>query len=151
MFDMPQVKFLMSNNSVKKSIIIPVIFLFLLEICSAQISDIPTSANQLPSPTSIKSPSPEIFFSSRESVLSFSLLVFTFLCLAGEVVLITRSKIFSGEEIIKFFVVTLIIFGTLFLITAGYTNDQIAPAYGVLGTIAGYMLGRNGSEKKNSE
>jgi len=41
------------------------------------------------------------------------------------------------------------------LITAGYSNDQIAPAVGLLGTIAGYLLGRiqhsNQQEDKNEK
>ncbi len=44
--------------------------------------------------------------------------------------------------IVKFVTITLIIISTLFLITAGYSNNQIAPAVGLLGTIAGYLLGR---------
>jgi hypothetical protein len=31
----------------------------------------------------------------------------------------------------------------MFLITAGYTSDQIAPMIGLLGTIAGYLLGKS--------
>jgi uncharacterized membrane protein YidH (DUF202 family) len=39
-------------------------------------------------------------------------------------------------------VVTLIIIGTLVLISSGFTNEQIAPALGLFGTIAGYILGK---------
>jgi len=35
-----------------------------------------------------------------------------------------------------------VITGSLLLITAGYTNEQVAPAFGLFGTIIGYMLGR---------
>jgi hypothetical protein len=38
--------------------------------------------------------------------------------------------------------VTLIIIGTLFFITAGFDSTQIAPALGLFGTIAGYLLGK---------
>jgi hypothetical protein len=38
-------------------------------------------------------------------------------------------------------VVTVII-GTLLLVTVGYNNEQIAPAFGLFGTIVGYLLGR---------
>ena len=52
-----------------------------------------------------------------------------------------RNKSSSNLEW-KRILITLIIISTLFLITAGYSNDQIAPAIGLLGTIAGYLLGR---------
>ena len=35
-----------------------------------------------------------------------------------------------------------VITGSLVLITAGYSNEQIAPAFGLFGTVIGYMLGR---------
>ena len=38
--------------------------------------------------------------------------------------------------------VTLIVVSSLFIITAGYSSEQIAPAMGLFGTIAGYLLGR---------
>ncbi|MDX1617310.1 MAG: hypothetical protein R3224_00890 [Balneolaceae bacterium] len=43
--------------------------------------------------------------------------------------------------------VTLIITAALFLIAAGFSNDQIASALGLLGTIAGYLLGRGEGEE----
>lgn len=38
---------------------------------------------------------------------------------------------------------TLIITFAVFLIVAGYSDQQIAPAMGLLGTIAGYLLGKD--------
>lgn len=76
-----------------------------------------------------------------EFILSISVLVFGLVILLLQVYLIKTRKI-SSEDIIKFVTITLIIISTLFLITAGYSNDQIAPAVGLLGTIAGYLLGR---------
>jgi hypothetical protein len=34
------------------------------------------------------------------------------------------------------------------LICAGYSNDQIAPAMGLFGTLAGYLLGRKGGREQ---
>jgi hypothetical protein len=39
-------------------------------------------------------------------------------------------------------IVITVITGSLILITAGYSNEQIAPAFGLFGTVIGYMLGR---------
>jgi glycerol uptake facilitator-like aquaporin len=46
------------------------------------------------------------------------------------------------EDITRPIVVVTIIIGTLILVTAGYSNEQIAPAFGLFGTIVGYILGR---------
>lgn len=46
------------------------------------------------------------------------------------------------EDISRPIIVITVIIGTLMLVTVGYSNDQIAPAFGLFGTIVGYMLGR---------
>jgi hypothetical protein len=47
-----------------------------------------------------------------------------------------------AEDVARAVVVVTVIVGTLILVTAGYSNDQIAPAFGLFGTIVGYILGR---------
>ncbi|MGV3586310.1 MAG: hypothetical protein ACO1OF_04855 [Adhaeribacter sp.] len=83
-----------------------------------------------------------------EFQLSLYVLAFGILVILLEIYLI-RNKNISSEDTIKFVIITIIIVSTLFLITAGYSNDQIAPAVGLLGTIAGYLLGRINSPKKD--
>jgi asparagine N-glycosylation enzyme membrane subunit Stt3 len=80
--------------------------------------------------------------SRLEFTLSMIVLAFGLSVIILEIILI-RIKRIHADDTIKFITVTLIITSTLFLITAGYSNDQIAPAVGLLGTIAGYLLGRN--------
>jgi hypothetical protein len=46
------------------------------------------------------------------------------------------------EDVSRALIVITVITGSLVLITAGYSNDQIAPAFGLFGTVIGYMLGR---------
>ena len=46
------------------------------------------------------------------------------------------------EDIARPIIVVTVITGTLILITVGYSNEQVAPAFGLFGTIVGYMLGR---------
>jgi hypothetical protein len=53
-----------------------------------------------------------------------------------------RSIHTRPEDIARPIIVITVITGTLMLITVGYTNEQIAPAFGLFGTIVGYMLGR---------
>ena len=46
------------------------------------------------------------------------------------------------EDVARPIIVVTVITGTLMLITVGYNNEQIALAFGLFGTIVGYMLGR---------
>ncbi|MCK1381171.1 hypothetical protein IVB33_30230 [Bradyrhizobium sp. 24] len=48
------------------------------------------------------------------------------------------------EEMARHVIVVFVVSAALILVTAGYSNDQIAPAFGLLGTIVGYVLGRLG-------
>ena len=61
------------------------------------------------------------------------------------VILIAAFLIRSGkgaESVLRVLGTILIIFAALFLVVAGYSDKQIAPVMGLLGTIAGYLLGR---------
>lgn len=64
-----------------------------------------------------------------------------------------RKKSFDGNDVLRVFGVTLIIVGTLFLIAAGFGDKQIAPAMGLFGTLAGYLLGKASvdTDKKESK
>ncbi len=45
-------------------------------------------------------------------------------------------------EFFKAFLILIVVFAALFLIVAGYTDQQTAPVFSLLGTIAGYIFGR---------
>jgi|WetSurMetagenome_2_1015567.scaffolds.fasta_scaffold1159164_1 hypothetical protein len=47
------------------------------------------------------------------------------------------------KELTRIFTVSIVIIAGLFLITAGYTDQQIAPMFGLLGTMVGYILGKS--------
>ena len=81
---------------------------------------------------------------------SLIILIFGIIIIGIEVYLIVKGQI-KAKDVMKYIVVTLIITCVMFLITAGHNNDQIAPAMGLLGTIAGYLLGKGGNEKKTTE
>jgi hypothetical protein len=105
-----------------------------------------------------KNPHPQIgksstvgWLSSFEFWMSFSVLSFGMLVFLVEIALVKLTK-FQPEQTIKLLAVTLIVISTLFIITAGFDSEQIAPAMGLFGTIAGYMLGRNsGKHEEASE
>ena len=70
-------------------------------------------------------------------VLAFGLLVIM-IC-----AWLMRSGRQSSEAILRVFGTVLIITGSLFLVVAGYTDKQMAPVMGLLGTLAGYLLGKS--------
>ncbi len=49
----------------------------------------------------------------------------------------------TPEQALRFYGVIVILVGTILLIVAGLNNNQIAPAVGLFGTLAGYLLGKN--------
>lgn len=79
--------------------------------------------------------------SSQEVWLSFGVLFFGMVVVLAQAFLISKREEPLSESL-KYLGVTLIIVGSLFLVTAGYGNSQIAPIIGLLGTVAGYLLGR---------
>lgn len=56
-----------------------------------------------------------------------------------------------NEEFARSFIVVVIVFAALFLISAGYSDKQAAPVYGLLGTIVGYVFGRLGLNTRRSD
>lgn len=136
----------------KKLLIISLLFISLL-ITGPVLAQDDTNTS-LNNPPPVESGSTTHFPLSRlEFTLSITVLSFGLLVILLEIYLIKEKKI-SSDDTIKFIIITLIITSTLFLITAGYSNNQIAPAVGLLGTIAGYLLGRiqnsNKTDDKNS-
>jgi hypothetical protein len=98
-------------------------------------------ANPLPGGTSSPgTPTLSPFLSDLEYRLAIAVLVFGAVIVAAQFWVMRRGA--STEEVLKGFALTLIIIGTLFLIVAGYSNNQIAPAVGLFGTLAGYLLGK---------
>jgi hypothetical protein len=44
--------------------------------------------------------------------------------------------------LLRVYVITILIFGSLLVVSSAYTTQQISPVIGFFGTIAGYLLGR---------
>jgi hypothetical protein len=86
---------------------------------------------------------PVSLMSNREFWLSMVILFFGIVIIIIEYFLLRTVVAQKTEEIARIYTVTLIIIGTLVLIASGFTNEQIAPALGLFGTIAGYLLGRH--------
>jgi hypothetical protein len=85
-----------------------------------------------------------------EIVLSCAVLVFGLLVLCLQALLIIKAaKGWHPKSILRVNGLTLIIVSALLLITAGYDAQQVAPVMGLLGTIAGYLLG-SGDKKDDT-
>lgn len=81
-------------------------------------------------------------WTSIEIVLSFSVLVFGAMVFGLQTWLIVKLPLnWTPNAILRFNGLTLIITGAILLVTAGYSNEQMTPVIGLLGAIAGYLLG----------
>ena len=89
------------------------------------------------------------WMTNKESVLAgFVLLFGTFVAILQAFLMIKRE--FRAHEIIRLSGLTFIVIATLFIITAGYSATEIAPAMGLFGTLAGYILGKTqGGERRD--
>lgn len=74
--------------------------------------------------------------------LNLTLLIFAF----GVVSLLLFYWIVRSDRgsplLLRVYVILILIFGTLLIVSSAYTTEQIAPVVGFFGTIAGYLLGR---------
>jgi hypothetical protein len=88
-------------------------------------------------------PQPQLTWWTTTSAMTMSaaVLVFGLLTLALAAYVIRKGH--PWEAVLKIFGMVLIIVLAVFLIVAGYDDKQIAPAMGLLGTIAGYLLGKD--------
>jgi len=85
------------------------------------------------------------FLSSTEGELTLAVIGLGILVIVA-MFFVLRSKNASADDAIRGYSITLIIIGTMVLICAGYSNNQIAPAMGLFGTLAGYLLGRKAGQ-----
>lgn len=79
-----------------------------------------------------------------EIALSIGLLVFGGVLVGLQALLMITQKRYWDDWAIKVTGLTLVITAGLLLIVAGYSEEQAAPMMGMLGTVAGYLLGKEG-------
>lgn len=84
----------------------------------------------------------QVMVSNLEYNLGIVVLCFTFAVLSLIGILVFFEKLNKDKGFLALSI-TLIIGSSLYLITAGYAAEQIAPVTGLLGTIAGYLLGNS--------
>ena len=111
-------------------------------------------SQQMPTPPANPTPNPgsggnltEFIFKKApyEFWLTCLIILFGLTVLALYIYAIRNIQDRRPEDVSRALIVITVITGSLILITAGYSNDQIAPAFGLFGTVVGYMLGRMSS------
>lgn len=80
-----------------------------------------------------------------EVALTVGLLVFGAVLVGLQVLLMVTQRRYWDDWSIKVTGLTLVITSGLLLIVAGYSEEQAAPMMGMLGTVAGYLLGKEGN------
>lgn len=78
--------------------------------------------------------------------MSSAILIFGLVVLVLATYLIKKG--IAPEAVLRIFGTILIIVIASFLVVAGYSDQQISPVIGLLGTLAGYLLGKETKENK---
>jgi hypothetical protein len=81
--------------------------------------------------------------------LSLGVLAFGLVLVIFTGIIALKKKEGWDKEATRIFTVSVIVTAGLFLITAGYTDQQIAPMFGLLGTIVGYLLGKSSQTEES--
>lgn len=82
---------------------------------------------------------------TTETILCLGVLAFGIFLIFFTGFIAMRKGTGWDAEVTRIFTVSVIVTAGLFLITAGYSDQQIAPMFGLLGTIVGYLLGKSPS------
>lgn len=56
----------------------------------------------------------------------------------------------ASPFVLRCYIITIIVFGTLLVVSSSFSSEQIAPVVGLFGTIAGYILGRSDNKPTTS-
>lgn len=111
--------------------------------------DAPINKNRDDEPEDAGHFAPDKPFKDLNLIMMLSLLVFG-LAVLFFIWMVKDKDIFDSEDYLRLIILSLVILATMILIVAGYDNRQLAPAFGILGTIAGYLLGRQNNPKPPS-
>jgi glycerol uptake facilitator-like aquaporin len=92
-------------------------------------------------------PTPPPWWSNQNAMTMCTvILVFGLLVMVQASLLALRRL--DKDTILKVVVIPMAVVSAIFLVVAGYSDSQIAPAMGLLGTIVGYVLGTARSQEQ---
>ena len=86
--------------------------------------------------------------SFREIDITLVVLAFGMLALILLYLIVRNER--TKEFELRIFIVTILVFGSLLVMSAGLGEDQLSPVIGFFGTIAGYILGRGDRNEDRS-
>ena len=89
--------------------------------------------------------------SNLELYLSLGVLTFGLILIIFTGIVAYKKNSGWDQEATRIFSVSIIVTAGLFLMTAGYSDQQVAPMFGLLGTIVGYLLGKSSSGEQVSK
>lgn len=131
-------------------------FCCLLMACGATKAQVPDSllkppagGNPIPSEMEVTSSTAQSVLQNTEFLTSFIILIVGVLILSI-VVFAKPLQRLNSDQHIKLIIVVLTVVASLFLIAYGFNSEQTAPAFGLLGTILGYILGKGNNNEKGS-
>jgi hypothetical protein len=90
------------------------------------------------------------FRANFQLILTGIVTVFGVLSLVLVALIFKQSIASEADKIVRLVIVVIVVSASLILITAGYSNQQIAPAFGLFGTIIGYILGSSGRKSSSA-
>jgi hypothetical protein len=79
-----------------------------------------------------------------ELYLSFGVLLFGFFVMLGQFAIMIRERRYFDNMSLKMLTITMAVTSALFLITAGFSSDQIQPAIGLISGTLGFAFGLRG-------
>lgn len=110
--------------------------------------DLPTSQQAPASHATSTSPDGQLV--GPEYVLCTAVLIFGVTVVGFVMFVMLRRNLTWDDASFKAMTLPLVVFSGLFLITAGYDQHQVAPMFGLLGTLVGYILGRQSNDGRSS-
>jgi hypothetical protein len=69
----------------------------------------------------------------------------------GQMSLLRRIENITADDIVRNCSITIVIISATLLIVAGYNSQQTAQAFGLFGTIIGYLLGRSAGRREQQQ
>lgn len=116
-----------------------------LEELNARLKENQQQIEQSTKSTTVSHHPPEWWSVQSAMTISAAVLIFGLLVLVLAAMYMRKAS----DSHVRLFATMLIVVMAVFLIVAGYSDTQIAPAFGLLGTIAGYLLGKDASTKSS--
>ena len=102
---------------------------------AAQIAPNPAQGDNLPGAIN---PMENLQFILTVGAFAFGLLV-----ILSQLIALKWVEHLGADDVARNCAISMVVTAALVLIIAGYNSSQIAPAFGLFGTIVGYLLGRS--------